>query len=128
MKIAQVVVSSLLGALFLFAGLFYFFGTLPPPPPADTPAGMFMGAFSPTHYMDFIKVLEIIGALLVVIPRTRVLGLIILTPIIVNIVAFHVFITQGAGLVGAPLFTAIAAAFLIWSHRKGVAALLADRG
>ncbi len=126
MKIAQLIVSVLLGALFLFGGFFYFFGELPPPPPADTPAGMFMGAFGPTGYMKFIKVLEILGGLLIIIPRTRVIGLIILTPIIVNIVAFHAFITGGHGLVGAPLFVAVAAVFLIWSHRKGVTALLAS--
>jgi len=127
MKIAQIVVSVLLGALFLFGGLFYFFGELPPPPPADTPAGMFMGAFGPTGYMNFVKVLEILGAVLLIVPATRVLGLLILAPIIVNIVAFHAFIMAGQGL-GIPLACAAAAAFLIWSHRKGVAALLADRG
>lgn len=128
MKIAQMIVSVLVGALFLFAGFFYFFGELPPPPPADTPAGMFFGAFSATGYFNFIKVLEIAGGFLIAIPRTRVVGLLILTPIIVNIVAFHAFITKGEGLVGAPLLLLLAAAFLIWSHRKGVAALLADRG
>jgi hypothetical protein len=73
-------------------------------------------------------VLEIAGGLLVAIPRTRVLGLLILTPIIVNIVAFHTLITKGAGLKGAPIIVAVAAVFLIWSHRKGLAVLLADRG
>jgi len=128
MKIVQMIVSALLGALFLFAGFYYFFGEAPPPPPADTAAGMFFGAFATTGYLNFIKVLEIAGGLLIAIPRTRVPGLIILTPIIVNIIAFHVFITGCEGLFGAPLFTLLAAVFLIWSHRKGVAALLADRG
>jgi hypothetical protein len=34
----------------------------------------------------------------VAIPRTRNFGLLILGPILVNILAFHVFITKGAGL------------------------------
>jgi putative oxidoreductase len=126
MKIVQIIVSALLGALFVFGGLFYFFGEMPPPPPTDTPAGMFFSAFSTTGYFDFIKVLEIAGGLLVAIPRTRVIGLLILTPIIVNIVAFHAFITNGVGL-GLPLGILLAAVFLIWGHRKGVAALLTDR-
>ncbi len=128
MKIAQIIASVLLGGLFLFAGLFFFFGTLPPPPPTDTVMGMFSAAFMDTGYMHFVKVLEVLGAALLLIPRTRVLGLLILSPIIVNIVAFHVFITEGAGLVGAPLLAAFLAIFLIWSHRRGVAALLSDRG
>jgi len=126
MKIVQIIVGALLGAMFMFSGLFYFFGEMPPPPPVDTPAGMFFVAFSTTGYFDFIKVLEITGGLLVAIPRTRVIGMLILTPIIVNIVAFHTFITNGVG-VGTPLVILLAAVFLIWSHRKGVAALLADR-
>lgn len=128
MKIARIIASLLLGGLFLFAGLFYFFGTMPPPPPADTPAGMFFGAFAAGGYLTFVKVLEIVGGLLVVIPRTRVAGLLVLTPIVVNVVAFHVFITGGQGLVGAPLAAAALNLFLIWSHRRGLAALLGDRG
>lgn len=128
MKIVQIIVSALLGALFVFGGLFYFFGEMPPPPPTDTPAGMFFSAFSTTGYFDFIKILEIAGGILLAIPRTRVIGLLILTPIVVNIVAFHIFITNGAGVMGVPLLILLAAVFLIWSHRKGVVALLADRG
>jgi uncharacterized membrane protein YphA (DoxX/SURF4 family) len=59
---------------------------------------MFFGAFAPTGYLTFIKILELAGGILVAIPFTRRLGLLILCPIIVNVVAFHVFITNGDGL------------------------------
>ena len=130
MKILANVVGILLGALFLFASVAFLFhlGPMPPPPPADTPAGQFTGAFMGTGYMHFVKVLELLGGLLVLVPRTRAIGLLILTPIVVNVGAFHIFITSGAGLVGLPLAAALMTSFLVGVHRRGLAALLADRG
>ena len=51
-----------------------------------------MSAFGPTGYMTFVKVLEMLGGILVAMPRTRNAGLLILGPIIVNILAFHLFV------------------------------------
>ncbi len=131
MKWVEHTVAGLLGLVFLFAGLSVLLKLvpMPPPPPADTPAGMFMGAFGPTGYMTFVKVLEVLGGALVLVPRTRALGLMLLVPILVNIVAFHVFVMDGAGLFNPMIVVAVAAAaFLLWVRRRGLAALLADRG
>jgi uncharacterized membrane protein YphA (DoxX/SURF4 family) len=70
----------LLGLLFVVFGSNFFlkFIPMPPPPPADTPPGMFLGAVYGTGFLAFVKVLEILGGLLVAIPRTRVVGLLIL--------------------------------------------------
>ena len=88
---------------------------------------MFMGALGPTGYMKFIKVLELTGAILVAIPRTRNLGLLILGPIIVNILAFWTFIAKslppGPGLVLTGL-AAVLAAYLLLAGRKSFAGLL----
>lgn len=129
MKIAQTIVAVLYGLLFVFASVMFLFKLVPvPPPPEGTPIAMFMGAFNDTGYMTFIKILELVGGILVVVPHTRALALLILVPISVNIVATHCFIMGGEGLVGAPLFVALAAVFLAWGHRRGLAALIADRG
>ncbi|HMO51309.1 MAG TPA: hypothetical protein PKE26_13795 [Kiritimatiellia bacterium] len=130
MKKAQIIAGGLLGLVFVVFGLNYFLKFIAiPAPPEGSPAAMFFGAIFPTGFLAFVKVLEVVGGALVAIPRTRVLGLLILTPVIVNILAFHVFITGGYGLFDPPVvIITVAAAFLIWSHRKGVAALLADRG
>jgi len=130
MKIAQIIAGILLGLLFIVAGSNFFLNFIPtpPPPPEGTPPAMFFGAIFATGYLAFIKVLELVGGVCVAIPRTRPLGLLILIPIIVNILAFHVFITAGEGLVGAPLGAAALALFLAWGHRRGLMALLADRG
>ena len=131
MKKAQMIAGSLLGLLFMVFGANFFlnFIPMPPPPPADSAPGMFFGAVYASGFLAFVKVLEMAGGLLVAIPRTRVIGLLVLTPIIVNIIAFHAFITAGEGLFAPPVvLIAALAVFLIWSHRKGVAALIADRG
>ena len=97
-----------------------------PPPPADgSPIALFMGAFVPTGYIAFVKIFELIGGILVAIPRMRNFGLLVLGPIIINILAFHIFIAKGAGLFSPPLvLIVLLAAFLVWSERKAFAQLL----
>ena len=126
MRIAQAVAGALLGLMFVVFGVNFFFPfmPMPPPPPADTPVGMFMGATFATGFLAYVKVFEILGGLLVAIPRTRPAGLLILVPIVLNIVAFHAFIA-GGGL-GEPMLLILIAlvVFLALSHRRNLAALL----
>jgi len=85
---------------------------------------MFFGAFGPTGYMTFVKVLELLGGILVAIPRTRNFGLLILGPIIVNILAFHVFVAKGG--LADPMIVGIVllALYLLWVERRRFAGLL----
>ena len=123
MKIATHIVAALFGLLFLAGGFFFFFGKMPEGPPADSLPGKFMAAFAPTGYMAFVKVCEIIGGALVIVPKTRNLGLLILGPIVINILCFHGFVAQG-GWSLAHAFIAVAALFLLWTERKAFAALV----
>jgi hypothetical protein len=69
-------------------------------------------------------VFELLGGLLVMIPRTRNLGLLILGPIIVNILAFHQFVA-GDGIFQPTLIAIIAIPlFLLWVERAKWKALL----
>ena len=126
MKYAPAIAGGLLGLLFVLSGLVVLLKLVPmPPPPEGSPAALFMGAFGPTGYLAFVKVLEVLGGILIAIPRTRNLGLLVLGPIIVNILAFHVFINKGTGLLDPALIIIVAlAAFLLWSGRKSFAGLL----
>ena len=116
----------LLGLLFIMSAVVVLFDLVPMPPiPEGTPKAMFFGAFGPTGYMTFIKVLELTGGILVAIPRTRNFGLLVLGPIIVNIVAFHVFITKGEGVFNPMIIGIVALAlYLLWVGRKAFAGLL----
>ena len=115
--------AALFGAMFLFGGLFFFFGTQPPGPPEDSLPGKFMAAFGPTGYLAFVKVCEIIGGALVLVPKTRNLGLLVLGPIVINILCFHGFVARG-GWNGAHAFITAAALFLLWSERQAFGGLL----
>jgi putative oxidoreductase len=127
MKHAPTIAGALLGLLFVVFGSNFFlnFIPMPPGPPEGSPPALFMAALFPTGYLAFVKVLEITGGVLVAIPKTRNIGLLILGPIIVNILCFHIFLTKGATLVD-PVNIGISALalFLLWSERKAFARLV----
>jgi uncharacterized membrane protein YphA (DoxX/SURF4 family) len=78
-----------LGLIFFVFGLNGFLHFLPNPPLPDA-AGAFMGALAKTGYMfPLIKGTEVLGGLLLLSGRLVPLGLLLLAPVIVNIVAFH---------------------------------------
>ena len=127
MKHAPNIAGGLLGLLFLVFGLNFFlkFIPMPPGPPEGSPPALFMAALYPTGYLAFVKVFEILGGVLVAVPKTRNFGLLVLGPVIINILAFHVFLTKGAGLADPVVILICAlAAFLLWSARRAFAALL----
>ena len=128
MKYLPCIAGGILGAVFLMASLVFFFNLMPnqPLPPEGSAAAHFMAAFVPTGYMTFVKSCELIGAILVIIPRTRNFGLLILGPILVNILAFHIFVMKGAGIFEKPFLTPIAcvaALYLLGVARKQFAGL-----
>ena len=124
MKIAALIAGALLGLIFVALPVLIMAGVIhQPPPPADSPAGHFMAAFVPTGWLTFVQICQIVGGILVAIPKTRNFGLLILGPIIVNILAFHILVAKG-GLVGPPLLVAVLGAFLLFVERRKFAALM----
>lgn len=115
----------ILGLLFLMAGVTFFLKLVPEPKlPEGSPIAMFMGAFGPTGYMAFVKFFEVLGGLLVMIPKTRNFGLLVLGPIILNILAFTIFVA-GEGLMNPMLlFIVFLALYLLWVARKQFLGLL----
>lgn len=126
MKIATNIAGGLLGLAFIAFSLMVLLNLVKMPPPSEgTPVALFMGAFIPTGYMTFVKIFELIGGCLVAIPKTRNLGLLVLGPIIINILAFHVFVAKGDGLFDPVLILiCVLALFLLWAGRKAFAGLI----
>lgn len=126
MKYAVNICGVLLGVAFVAFSLIVLLKLAPmPPPPAGSAAASFMDAFVPTGYLKFVKILELIGGILVAIPKTRNFGLLVLGPIIINILAFHIFIMKGQTLIDPVLILiCLLAAFLLWAGRKRFAGLL----
>lgn len=123
MKIATYIVATLFGLMFLAGGLSFFLAKMPEQPSMGPAADHFMAAFGPTGYMAFVKVCEILGGALVIVPKTRNLGLLFLGPIVINIVCFHAFVIKG-GFGPAHGFITVAALFLLWAERKAFAGLV----
>jgi putative oxidoreductase len=125
MKIAANIVGALLGLAFLFFASIYFFADLSkmPQPPAGSLAALFMGSFAVSGWLTMVKILEIAGGVLVAIPKTRNFGLLVLGPIIINIIAYHVFIDSDKQL-AVPLALGALSVFLLWCDRKKFVGLL----
>lgn len=135
-KYLPIIAGAILGLLFIFSALVVLFPSLmellkmkQEMPPEGTPMAMFFGAFGPTGYLTFIKIFELLGGILVAIPKTRNLGLLVLGPIIVNILAFHVFIGEPKELLDLQhmwmlYVIVLCALYLLWDARKKFLGLL----
>jgi len=123
MKIAAIIAGILLGLVFVVLPGALLLGLMhPPPPDPASPAGQFFGVFYTTGWLALVQICQIVGGILVAIPKTRNFGLLILGPVIVNILAFHILVAK-SGLVGPPLVVAVLAAFLLFVERSKFAAL-----
>jgi putative oxidoreductase len=126
-KYLPTIAGTLLGLCFLAASIPVLFNLVPfPKLPDGTPAAHFMAAFVPTGYVKFVKMFEFVGGLIVLVPRLRNIGLLLLGPVIVNIIAFHTLIDDPRHLLNNPIFPVIfvCALFLLWDARGKFAELL----
>jgi putative oxidoreductase len=129
MKKLPAIVAVILGILFLMASVPILFGHMTPPPmPEGTPAAHFAAAFWSTGYVKFVKVFEFTGALVVMIPRLRNIGLLLLGPVIVNIIAYHLLIGDPKELANPmmimPAIIILCMLYLLWDARRKFAGLL----
>ena len=109
MQIAKQIPAFLLGAMFIFGGATHLFHFGPTPPPMSGDAETFMKLFGSTGYMTVIKICELLFGILVLIPKTRALGIILLAPIVVNILIFELHIAKEPGIgVALTVVTALA--------------------
>ncbi len=125
-KVLPAIAGVLLGLCFLAASVPVLFNLIKMPPlPEGTPVWHFMQAFGPTGYIKFVKIFEFTGGIIVMIPRLRNLGLLLLGPVIVNIIAFHVLVDDPHQLINPMLDVIIVCAlYLLWNARQKFAGLL----
>jgi uncharacterized membrane protein YphA (DoxX/SURF4 family) len=116
-----VILRSLLGIIFLVFGVNGFFPFLPfPPVPGRAVA--FLGALAASGYMfKLVFGTQVVSGALLLSGLMVPLALVLLAPIIVNIVAFHVFLAPG-GLPLAAVVT-ILEIILAWQYREAFRAL-----
>lgn len=125
-KCIPIAASSVLGLLFIMASVMFFLHRGPKPDfPDGSPIAHFNAAFGPTGYMTFVKVFELAGGLIVMIPRLRNIGLLLLGPVIVNIIAFQIFVGSPKELLNPMMLIIIVCSlYLLWDGRRKFAGLL----
>jgi uncharacterized membrane protein YphA (DoxX/SURF4 family) len=115
MRVAVIIARVLLGLVFFVFGLNGLFHFMPNPP-APPPAAAFFGALYGTGYMfALIFGAQIIGGALLVLGFAVPLALVILAPVVVNILCFHIFLSPD--LLPMALVVAALELFLAWSYR-----------
>jgi uncharacterized membrane protein YphA (DoxX/SURF4 family) len=100
----------ILGLMFINAGLNKFFNYIPPPTDmAEGPLKMFMAMMAISWLMPLIAVVEIVGGVLIIVPKFRALGAVILSPVMIGILLTHVTVVPE----GLPMAIALTG-ILIW--------------
>jgi putative oxidoreductase len=120
MKIAAVISRYLMGLIFLVFGLNGFLHFIPMPPPTGV-ALQFSLALIATKFWVVIFGTQVVGGLLLLINRYVPLALVILGPVIVNILAFHIFMAPA----GLPLAFVVTILWFIlvarnWKYLAGI--------
>ena len=109
-------VSILLGLLMMIFGLNKFLGFIQVEPPADQTAQVFLGTMFTSYLFWLVGIIEVVAGILFIIPKLRLIGWIVLLPVMINIVAFHIahdFIGNGIWLLPTVLFCVVA-----YAHRE----------
>ena len=118
MKNAKVImgVRIVLGLILVVFGLNKFLQFMPFPP-MPVPAGAFMGALMASGYlMTIVAIVEIAVGAMLLTNKYVALALLLLAPISVNIITFHIFLDI-AGIGGAALVT-ILNVFLLFANKE----------
>lgn len=104
------VLSLLFGLMFINAGLNKFLNYMPMPENLPEKMLKAMNAFMEIGWlMPLVGAVEVLGGLLIIIPKTRALGALMIFPIMVGIVLTNI-VQDSSGLPIAGVFSAV----LIW--------------
>ncbi len=104
------------GALFAFSGLVGLFNLIPMPPPPEKLVPFMTGLMSTGYFFPLLKGTEAICGLLLLTNRFVPLSLVVLSPVIVQIAAFH-FLFDHSGFVMSALLLG-GQAYLGWAYRS----------
>ena len=125
MKIAVLIARLLLGLVFVVFGLNGFLNFLDMGPMPSGLAGQFIGALALSHYFWVVAALQVIGGALLLVNRFVPLGLVLLGPVIVNIILYHVFLNP-AGMLMA-IVVAIMWLIVFYAYRQYFSGIFVQR-
>jgi uncharacterized membrane protein YphA (DoxX/SURF4 family) len=125
MKIVTLIARLLLGLIFVVFGLngFLIFINMGPMPSGL--AGQFIGALALSHYFWVVAALQVAGGALLLVNRFVPLALVLLGPVIVNIILYHVFLNPSGAMLA--IVVAILWGIVFNSHRQSFSGIFAQR-
>ncbi len=125
MKIVTLIARILLGLIFVVFGLNGFLNFLSMGPMPTGLAGQFIGALFLSHYFWVVAALQIVGGVLLLVNRFVPLALVLLGPVIVNILLYHLFLN----LTGIALAIIVTILWFIvfYGHRQYFSGIFAQR-
>ena len=125
MKILTLIARLLLGLIFFVLGLNGFLNFLSMGPMPSGLAGQFIGALMLSHYFWVVAALQIAGGALLLVNRFVPLGLVLLGPVIVNILCYHLFLNP----TGIALAIVVTILWLIvfYAHRQYFSGIFVQR-
>jgi len=125
MKILTLIARLLLGLSFLVFGLNGFLNFLSMGPLPSGLAGQFVGALVLSHYFWVVAALQIAGGALLLVNRFVALGLVLLGPVIVNIILYHLLLNPSGA---APaIVVAILWLIVFYAHRQYFSGIFVQR-
>ena len=105
MKIVTLIARLLIGLIFVVFGLNGFLNFIKGPMPSGL-AAQFVGALVLSHYFWVVAAIQVAGGVLLLVNRYVPLALVLLGPVIVNIICYHVFLNP-SGAVPAAVVTVL---------------------
>jgi len=125
MKIVILIARLLLGLICVVFGLNGFLNFLNMGPMPTGLAGQFIAALFLSHYYWAVAALQIIGGVLLLVNRFVPLGLVLLGPVIVNILLYHVFLNPAG--IGLAIVVAILWLIVFYGHRQYFSGIFVQR-
>ena len=122
MKMAMIIVRTLMGLLFLFSSITFLFKLITPPEPTGAMKIFITGLEASVYLMPTVKIIELICGIAFLSGRFVPLATVLISPIIVNIPLVHIFL----GPEGLPvaLSLVLANSFVAYYHRESFKSLL----
>ena len=127
MRIIPAICRFALGLGFVIFGANILVPFLPMPPlPEGSLTSQFMAVMKPSHWMFLVGSMQLTGGLLVLLGGTAPLGLLVLAPVLVNILAFHIFLENGNGLLPGLILSSLEI-YLLYAYRAYYRPLLTTK-
>ncbi|MEJ2884432.1 DoxX family membrane protein [Pedobacter sp. GR22-6] len=117
MKIVKTILFSLFALLFINAGLDKFFHYMPMPTNIPVEQGKDFAAFTEISWlMPLVGFAELVGGILIIIPRFRALGVLVIFPVLIGITLIACTVAQE--MIFLPIVLLIILIWMIFDNKQ----------